>query len=450
MWYHMSLISFLVATLLRVGTVTPLGLPPPWGEMVVKHKWNAIPDDWVSLGLPPDETRIDIHIALKPHRENALVDALYEVSQPRNPKHVLFTTLLEAYSCVPLLCFRYGAHLSKKQVSQLAAPHPETLELVSSWLAYNGVPPSSISVTLGGGWLTAAAVPVSRANKLLGASYQLYNHIQTNETILRTVGYALPAALHIHVQTIAPTTAFTSTQDVQQTPRSRSGGAAAEAAASGEPVDLLSRQVPPYVQPSFLRSLYSTIAYTPAATDQNVLGIAAFSTKYPSQEDLTGFLAEFRTDARAATFMVINGGVSGLTGPSTSGPSTSGPRMKAGVEVNLDIQYSVAIAYPTPVIYYLAPDNPLAAGDLLLEWFNYVLKQPSIPQTISVPWGTPEWNIPVEYAARLCLLFADLAALGVSVLVASGDVGVGAGNCRDRTGKLEFYTYFPASCTCGD
>ncbi len=34
----------------------------------------------------------------------------------------------------PLLRCRYGAHLSKEQVAELVAPHPETLELVNSWL----------------------------------------------------------------------------------------------------------------------------------------------------------------------------------------------------------------------------------------------------------------------------------------------------------------------------
>ena len=63
-----------------------------WGrdEMLVKHKWDAIPDNWVSLGHPPNETTIELHIALKPNRENALIDALHEVSQPRHPKRVPF------------------------------------------------------------------------------------------------------------------------------------------------------------------------------------------------------------------------------------------------------------------------------------------------------------------------------------------------------------------------
>src|SRR6266702_3905657 len=129
------------------------------------------------------------------------------------------------HSHVPLR-FRYGAYLSKEQVAELVAPHPDTLELVNSWLEHHGISLSSVSRTHGGGWLTVTNVPVSQANDLLGASYQLYRHTGTNETvtILRTVGYALPAALHAHVQAVVPTTYFNSPRMLQQTPRKRSRG----------------------------------------------------------------------------------------------------------------------------------------------------------------------------------------------------------------------------------
>jgi tripeptidyl-peptidase-1 len=92
---RLHVLSVLAAALLRVGgTTTPL--PSPWDDMAVKHKWNATPDNWVTIGHPPNGTAINLYIALKPSRENALIDALYEVSQPRHPKHVLFTTFLEA------------------------------------------------------------------------------------------------------------------------------------------------------------------------------------------------------------------------------------------------------------------------------------------------------------------------------------------------------------------
>jgi tripeptidyl-peptidase-1 len=62
--------------------------------MLVKHKWIHMLDNWVTLGHPPNGTTINLHIVLKPDRENALINALQEVSQPRHPKYVLFDTPL--------------------------------------------------------------------------------------------------------------------------------------------------------------------------------------------------------------------------------------------------------------------------------------------------------------------------------------------------------------------
>src|SRR6202167_2258368 len=123
---------------------------------------------------------------------------------------MVLTILLNLYSPVPLLRFRYGVHLSKEQIAELVAPHQHSLELVHSWLEHHRVPSSSISISHGGGWLSITGVPVRQANELLCASYQIYRQTGTNETnaTLRTVSYALPVALHVHVQTVAPTTYF--------------------------------------------------------------------------------------------------------------------------------------------------------------------------------------------------------------------------------------------------
>ncbi len=68
---------------------TPLA---PLDDLRVKHTWNAVPPNWETLGHPPASTTIDLHIALVPHREKALIDALYEVSAPRSPQRVPFNT----------------------------------------------------------------------------------------------------------------------------------------------------------------------------------------------------------------------------------------------------------------------------------------------------------------------------------------------------------------------
>lgn len=71
------------------------------------------------------------------------------------------------------------------RVAELGPPHPDTLKLVYTSLGYHGV---LCSVTTSGGhWLTLVGVPVSHSNELLGASYQVYLHSETNDALLRTV-----------------------------------------------------------------------------------------------------------------------------------------------------------------------------------------------------------------------------------------------------------------------
>ncbi|KAH9011132.1 peptidase S8/S53 domain-containing protein [Lactarius hengduanensis] len=305
------MLSFLTAAPLA-DFATPLA---PWGDMRVRHTWSAVPANWETLGCPSADTTIDLYIALNPHQENALIDALYEVSDPKHPRHVHLTTAPLAPS------FTYGAHLSKGQVAELVRPHPDTLELVTSWLAHHGVRPTSISTTHGGAWLTVSNVLVSRANQMLGASYQLYRHAKVNDTIIRTVSYALPEVLHAHIQAVAPTTYFAPTQTLRKTLRRRSVEAAAASAETE------------------------------------------------------------------------------------------------------------------------------AASDAVLESLEYILRKTDIPQTISISFGIDERKLPREYAKALCILFAQLGTRGVSVLVPSGDEGVGhGGNCKDESGNHRFAPEFPASC----
>ncbi|KAH9037713.1 subtilisin-like protein [Lactarius hengduanensis] len=415
-------LSFLTATPLA-DFATPLA---PWGNMRVKHTWSAVPANWETLGCPSAGTTIDLYIALNPHQDNALVDALYEVSDPKHPRHV---------------------HLTAAPLAPSFMPHPDTLELVTSWLAHHGVRPSSISTTHGGAWLTVSSVPMSKANQMLGASYQLYRHAEVNDTIIRTVSYALPDVLHAHIQAVAPTTYFASTRTLRQTLRRRSVDAAAPLAeteaASGKPVTVLLNRAGE-VTPSQLRGLYKTFAYVPTASDRNTLGVFGFQKEYPSQTDLTWFMFNYRSDVQPpnlATYSVelVNGG--------KYDPNTP------GIEADIDVQYASAMAYPTPIIFYSnggtgevdsRSGEPLP-GDLYLESLEHLLKKAVIPQTISVSYGTYELNVPQEYARVLCSLFAQLGARGVSVLFPAGDEGVGK-ICKDDSGNVRFTPEFPASC----
>ncbi len=166
---------------------------------------------------------------------------------------------------------------------------------------------------------------------------------------------------------------------------------------------MLSRRDPVFM-PGHLRWLYKTFAYVPAATDRNALGIEGYLKQYPSPADLRTFMMNYCDDATAATFTVVKV-YEGKYDPRN--PSA---------EANVDIQYAQAIAYPTPRTFYSigarvrwsGRSKEPARADPFLEWLNYMLAEPKIPQTISTSYGYPdsEKGFPLEYMIAICNLFA--------------------------------------------
>ncbi|KAH9035172.1 subtilisin-like protein [Lactarius deliciosus] len=412
--YPLSVL-FIVAIRLR-GLVTFAR----WDDVTAKHTWNSVPENWQILGHPPAGTTIEIHIALKAKNENALIDALYQVSSPGHPKH--------------------GAHLSREEVAELVAPPSDVLELVNAWLGHHGVPPSAISTRHGGSWLTVIGVPVPRANELLSASYQLYRHIGTNDTVLRTLSYGLPPRLVEHVQNVAPAThfGFPRTQLHEQLMRHDGAAGVQKKVPAGELGTVLSSRQGPYVTPSFLRWLYKTSNYVPFAADRNVLGIVGFRGNYPSPGDLRQFMNEYLFDATSAAYSVVEIKGGGYD------PGKPDP------EANLNMQYTSAMAFPTPRIFYSTGGSDIVGEDPFINWLDYALDLSSVPQTVSTPYGLPEYEIPPDYAIYLCNLYARLGARGASVLFASGNDGVGRGNCLFSDGfgnsRVQFIPTFPSTC----
>ncbi|KAH8981843.1 subtilisin-like protein [Lactarius hatsudake] len=409
MRYHwLYALSFLTATPLA-DFATPL---TPWGDVRVKHAWSSVPANWETLGCPSAGTTIDLYIALSPHHENALIDALYEVSDPRHPRHVHLAT-------APLTPSFTSPNWSSRTQTRLSLSHP------GSHITACGPPRSQRH---SGAWLTVSNVLVSQANKMLGASYQLCRHAKVNDTIIRTVSYALPEVLHSHIQAVAPTTYFASTRTPRQTSRRRSVGAAAALAeaeaTSGKPVTVLPSRADG-VMPSQLRWMYKTLA----------ICVHRGWPEYARDIWLPGTVPDL------ATFTVeqVNGG----------GYDPDNP----GDEANLDVQYASAMAYPTPIIFYsiggsgkwVTRSGEPYSGDWWLESLDYLLKKTHIPQTISISYGAYERYVPREYARALCILFAQLGAGGVSVILSTGDDGVGK-NCKDEFGNVRFANSFPATC----
>ncbi|KAF8267104.1 subtilisin-like protein [Lactarius quietus] len=419
-----STLAGLAASLLG-SAATPHA--PRWGGMRVMHTWGVAPQNWVSMAIR----------TLRPPSTSTSLSTSMRLATPAS-KVCLSTA--HPHMGVDHFRVRYGAYLSKEQVAELVAPHPNTLDLVNSWLKHYGVPSSSISMTLGGNWLEVINVSLSKANEMLGASYQLYQHVETNDSIIRTISYSLPEALHGHIQTVVPTTYFASALTEGMKPRMHPSARVEAQTTTGsggsEPVP--SREPNKYVEPAFLRWLYKTSGYIPKAADRNMIGVVGYAEQYPSPRDLEKFMLEFRSDGEDATFVVeqVNGGMYNPNQP--------------GAEANLDIQYTEAIAYPTRHIFYSNGGGLALTVDPYLQWLKYVINQKTVPQTITTSYCGYEFLVPQDQAVTVCLLFAQLGARGVSILFSSGNAGVGPENCEFGDGSGNTYVYFlpmfPPSC----
>ena len=74
-----------------------------------------------------------------------------------------------------------------------------------------------------------------------------------------------------------------------------------------------------------------------------------------------------------------------------------------------------------------------------LDYINTLLLQSNenLPQVISHSYGDEEVTVPFDYATRVCNGFAQLGARGITILVSSGDIGVGA-SCKTATNSTRF------------
>ncbi|KAH7311834.1 peptidase S8/S53 domain-containing protein [Rhexocercosporidium sp. MPI-PUGE-AT-0058] len=335
----------------------------------------------------------------------------------------------------------YGSHLSQNVIDDMIAPKSDSSKLVLNWLDAEGL--SNHASLSGRSDAIIVDASITQIEKLLKATYMPFIQKETGESAVRTLEYSLPDILNGHVDMVQPTTFFglrAMRSTISEHHALNEAAFKAEAMQSDQAVQAVTGCTGSTITPKCLSNLYSYASAT--AYSNGLMGIAGFLKQWPFKTDLTTFMKSFATQGNAAqsfTCTLINGG----TCPQTGTP---------GIEANLDVQYARAITESIPNVYYSVGGSPpwLGTGtntnEPYLEFLNYLLALDSsaLPNTISISYGDDEDTVPLAYATNVCNLFAQLGARGVSVLVASGDSGVGT-TCRNGTTKT-FTTSFPASC----
>ncbi|KAG2119251.1 peptidase S8/S53 domain-containing protein [Suillus cothurnatus] len=380
----------------------------------VKESIHGPPSGWYKHAPAPKHHILELKIALPQPKFPELEQHLWEVSDPSHT--------------------RYGAYLSKQDTEALMAPHSETLDLVSEWLALHGMTEEDVIRSSARDWVTIR-VPVGLAEEMLDTTYYVYKHADTGESIVRTTSYSLPDILHRHVDFIQPTTmfarfkAFRSTMHwanhAQYAVSSPPGGTITGPA--GNPVDASCNST---ITLSCLRQLYNAENYKTTATNCNKLGITGYIGQYANNKDLQQFYQTQNPSAYGSNYTLV----------SIHGGKNNQSYEAAGPEADLDTQFGFGLTWPTPGTFYTTGGEPPYVTDLLT------------PNNTNEPYT---YTVPYTYAIRVCAGMAALGARGVSLLFSSGDNGVGDRDsdpatqiCKSNDGRnvTQFLPIFPSSC----
>jgi tripeptidyl-peptidase-1 len=202
-----------------------------------------------------------------------------------------------------------------------------------------------------------------------------------------------------------------------------------------------------------------TVDYDIQSVSNNSIGLTNYLGEANNRSDIFIFLNKYRPEASAAAYNFTVEVIANGDNQQTPDNST---QLAAGkdLEGNLDAETILGMTWPTHLTAYSTGGSPPYVPDKLtvnntnepyLTWLQYILDQPDIPQVISTSYGDDEQTVPYSYATAVCNGFAQLGARGISVLLASGDNGVGPGaDCFTNDGKntTTFLPIFPGGCVC--
>ncbi|KAI5787277.1 putative tripeptidyl-peptidase [Geopyxis carbonaria] len=346
----------------------------------------------------------------------------------------------------------YGNHLSGSDIQHLLSPSSTALDSVKTWLAANDIEITEIDFDY-----VKFTATVAQAQDLLKAEYRYYKNVETGKTVLRTMEYSLPSALHDAVALVQPTTMF-GLRALRSTLRPLPASPMDDVPEAGnlriaDPTAEVPLACNSTITVACLAALYGFADYN--STGRGSIGISGFLEQYAQHDDLTSFLARYKPSIAATgnfSFVGIrNGAEVGINDQNPKDINSIG-------EANLDIQYTVGISYPTPNTYFSTPGRPPFIPDLdvtendsepYLAYLEALLKLPArkLPAVITTSYGEAEQTVPLGYRRKVCNLFGALGARGTSVIFASGDSGAGW-SCRSNTGSNAtiFQPVFPAAC----
>lgn len=422
-------------------------------SVTVPVKGQNIPEGWKLERRADSAESIDLSIELKQPGLAKLKTRLASISDPESVE--------------------YGKHLTKEEVDAYQQPDAHALRAVTSWLRENGVSYADVR-----GASVKFRSSVSTVKDLVGADIGHYSY-KRSSLHLRAPSYAIPDHIAHHVRFVHPLSHFAKPVRSHMEDLSRRKVASYHGSLRD---DIVRRDMryKPYglnarkneknstgpcidgVTPDCLRKLY----HLPGSNNTKILGdppktrftVAGFLEQSIQYDDVAAFMQKYTPGIHETGYNISISLLNNAT-------NLQSPPEAAGAEASLDVEYAMALGYPTAITYSLmgGRGEKIDNGTLVpveesnnepfLEYLQEMLdlSDDEVPHVISISYADDEDTIPVDYALKVCDSFAQLAARGTSVFVASGDggaTGTGLGDCYSNDGQNRkmFVPTFPPSC----
>ncbi|KAJ7808651.1 subtilisin-like protein [Mycena olivaceomarginata] len=297
------------------------------GPMVLHERRTAVPSGFVRHGAAPANQTITLRVALTASNVGGLEEKLTSLATPGSPD--------------------FRQWLSKDDVKAFASPSPETVSAFGAFASANGLTPKVISPN--GDWVSIT-LPVSKANKLFAAEFDVFTHP------------SLAGPIRAHALCPSSRLMFRWFRDVEL------------------------RRLGP--APS---SLWNP-RYSRTETS-NILAATGYESEFASIADLAQFLTLLRPDiSNTTTFTLVT---------ADNGTNPQGP-FDAGFEANLDIQYTAGIATGVPVQFYSVGGSVTTFPDSLFDTSTFLEGFDNPPSVLSTSYGRIESAFGASVATKIC------------------------------------------------
>jgi tripeptidyl-peptidase-1 len=340
----------------------------PWELSKVQRKVNL-------------QETIDMSIALKRKNVDLLEKILLEVSDPTSPK--------------------YGEHLNDAQMRELISPGTDAVEAVKAWLARHGITNVEVAKHEDGLKFKATRAQIS---SLLNVQWATYDNTASKQTAVRALDTTqIPDHLSGVIEMVAGHRGWPIPVKAKAESNKR---AAAETVAA--PFGMS-------VTPDLIYKQYNATGAAPATPSgkTNLQSFAQFQGQFVEQSDLSQFCSKYLPNNQGSCEIAKYAG------------NKNGNN--AGVESSLDSEYIIATSKGATTWVYTYNGDDFCSD--LISWAQDVFAGASDahPNVVSISYGSQHLPMYCESsgASRLNADTMKMGAMGISVMLASGDEGSG-------------------------